>query len=134
MAPMDLERDFNEAFRRGQRERDDAHRLIAEGLARLRAALEACGAGLVVEPSDYDGLFVRASSAARLGWWAYLTVNTRPTGLTYTVRAGYGTKNDPDSLGDAIPEGTYPTPEAAVGALADAIEKGLYYLGTLKRP
>lgn len=123
---------FQDAYRRGQAERQAAHRAIAAGLAELKSALEAANLGFAVEATDYDGLFVRMPNA-KLGWWAYLAVNTAPQGLSYTVRAGFGPKNEPEALRDALPESIHPSAEAGVEALAAALERGLYYLGTLRR-
>jgi hypothetical protein len=87
----------------------------------------------MVETTDYDGLFIKTSSSAgKPGWWAYLTTNTTADGLQYTVRAGFGQKNNPE-LRDALPDETFPQLEAALQALETALVKGVYYLGLLKR-
>ncbi len=66
------------------------------------------------------------------GWWAYLVVQTEPTGLSYCVRAGFGPKNDPDGLRDALPELTLGTVDEGLDALTGYLERGLYYLGSLR--
>jgi hypothetical protein len=137
----DLQSRFLEAFKQGEKDRDAATEQITKGVARIRAGLEQTGLGLSIEASDYDGLFVRAALRVvrrdlvdnRPGWWAYLVRNTTPTGLSFTVRGGFGRKNDPESLRDTLPDRTVNTVEDALSALEHALERGLYYLGTLKR-
>jgi hypothetical protein len=130
---MNLETQFSDAFARGQADRAQAHTTISAKLNSLKLALEQAGLGFHVETTDYDGLFVKTSaSTGKPGWWAYLTTNTTADGLHYTVRAGFGQKNNPE-LRDALPEETLTNLNAALSALETALVKGVYYLGLLKR-
>lgn len=137
----ELNERFLESFRRGERDRAAANDAITKGLARIRASLEKTGLGLNIEASDYDGLFLRPAMRVvrrdlvdnRPGWWAYLVVNTTAKGLSFSVRGGFGRKNEPDTLRDTLPDSTLETVEDALGALEGAVERGLYYIGTLKR-
>jgi hypothetical protein len=137
----ELNERFLESFRRGERDRAAANDAITKGLARIRAGLEGTKLNLTIESSDYDGLFVRAAMRVvrrdlvdnRPGWWTYLVVNTTAKGLSYTVRGGFGRKNEPDTLRDTLPDQTLETVEDALKALEHAVERGLYYVGTLKR-
>ena len=137
----ELNERFLESFRRGERDRAAANDTITKGMARIRASLEKTGLGLNIEASDYDGLFLRPAMRVvrrdlvdnRPGWWAYLVVNTTATGLSYSVRGGFGRKNEPDTLRDTLPDQTLETVEDALGTLEGAVERGLYYIGTLKR-
>ena len=130
---MNLSTQFSEAFARGQSDRAQAQTAISAKVSALKTALEAAGLALMVETTDYDGLFFKTnSSAGKPGWWAYLTTNTTAEGLIYTVRAGFGQKNNPE-LRDALPDETFSNLEAALQALETALVKGVYYLGLLKR-
>ncbi len=130
---MNLESQFSEAFARGQSDRAQAHTAIGEKVNALKLALEKTTLAFYVETTDYDGLFIKAnSSAGKPGWWAYLTTNTTAEGLMYTVRAGFGQKNNPE-LRDALPDETFSNLGAALQALETALVKGVYYLGLLKR-
>lgn len=137
----ELNERFLEAFRRGERDRAAANDAITKGLARIRSSLEATGLNLNIESSDYDGLFLRAALRVvrrdlvdnRPGWWTYLVVNTTATGLSYTVRGGFGRKNEAETLRDTLPDSTLETVEEALRALEVAVERGLYYIATLKR-
>jgi hypothetical protein len=130
---MNLETQLSEAFARGQTDRAQAHAAISASINGLKTALEVSGLGLSVETTDYDGLFVKTgSSSGKPGWWAYLTTNTTANGLEYTVRAGFGQKNNPE-LRDALPDETFSQLEAALKALEAVLVKGVYYLGLLKR-
>ena len=130
---MNLESTLKEAFARGQADRSHAHQAIGERLGSLKAALEQASLGLEVETTDYDGLFIKTgSSNGKPGWWAYLTTNTTANGLEFTVRAGFGQKNNPE-LRDALPDEIHHQLEAALLALEAALVKGVYYLGLLKR-
>jgi hypothetical protein len=130
---MDLSAQFTEAFARGQSDRTQASAAIGGKIKDLKLVLEQADLGFVVETTDYDGLFIKTtSSAGKPGWWAYLTTNTTANGLMYTVRAGFGQKNNPE-LHDALPDETFSDLEAALQALETALKKGVYYLGLLKR-
>jgi hypothetical protein len=130
---MNLETQFSEAFARGQSDRAQAQSDIGTKISTLKSALEKAGLSLTVETTDYDGLFFKTTaSAGKPGWWAYLTTNTTAGGLMYTVRAGFGQKNNPE-LHDALPDETFSNLEAALQALETALVKGVYYLGLLKR-
>lgn len=130
---MDLASTFSEAFARGQADRTQAHQAIGAHLSSLKAALEQAALGLEIETTDYDGLFIKiTSSSGKPGWWAYLTTNTTANGLEYTVRAGFGQKNNPE-LHDALPDETHHQLETALETLESALVKGVYYLGLLKR-
>jgi hypothetical protein len=130
---MNLRTQFSEAFNRGKSDRAQAQNVIGEKLNSLKVALEETGLTFTVETTDYDGLFIKSSSSAgKPGWWAYLTTNTTAEGLMYTVRAGFGQKNNPE-LRDTLPDETFPQLEAALQALETALVKGVYYLGLLKR-
>ncbi len=130
---MNLETQFFDAFARGQSDRAQAQTAIAAKVNALKTALEQAGLGLTVETTDYDGLFLKTTpSTGKPGWWAYLTTNTTAEGLIYTVRAGFGQKNNPE-LRDTLPDETFPSLEAALQALETALKKGVYYLGLLKR-
>jgi hypothetical protein len=130
---MNLETQFSEAFFRGQSDRTNAHAKIGEKLIALKVALEKTSLAFYVETTDYDGLFIKTTDVAgKPGWWAYLTTNTTADGLIYTVRAGFGQKNNPE-LRDALPDETFSNLEAALQALETALVKGVYYLGLLKR-
>ncbi len=130
---MNLETQFSEAFARGQSDRAQAHTAIGAKVNALKTALEQAGLALNVETTDYDGLFFKTTSGAgKPGWWAYLTTNTTAEGLMYTVRAGFGQKNNPE-LRDTLPDETFSNLEAALQALETALVKGVYYLGLLKR-
>lgn len=124
---------FSDAFNRGKADRAQAHSQIGEKLSSLKVALEQAGLALTTETTDYDGLFIKTtSSAGKPGWWTYLTTNTTANGLMFTVRAGFGQKNNPE-LHDALPDETFSNLEAALQALETALVKGIYYLGLLKR-
>ncbi|HWG85281.1 MAG TPA: hypothetical protein VNT60_07380 [Deinococcales bacterium] len=123
---------FAVAFQRGERDRAAAQRGISEGLSALRADIEAAAPELTVENTDYDGLFIKPPNM-RSGWWAYLVVNTQPDGLTFNVNAGFGHKNDLDSLRDRVDEVVTKDLAEAITALEHAVQRGMYYLGTLKR-
>ncbi len=137
----ELNERFLESFRRGERDRAAANDAITKGLARIRTSLDKTGLGLNIEASDYDGLFLRPAMRVvrrdlvdnRPGWWAYLVVNTTATGLSFSVRGGFGRKNEPDTLRDTLPDQTLETVEDALSALEGVVERGLYYIGTLKR-
>ena len=130
---MDLESTLKEAFARGQADRSHAHQAIGARLSSLKTALQQASLGLEVETTDYDGLFIKTtSSSGKPGWWAYLTTNTTANGLEFTVRAGFGQKNNPE-LRDALPDETFSQLETALEALEAALVKGVYYLGLLKR-
>jgi hypothetical protein len=130
---MNLSTQFIEAFARGQSDRAQAQTAISAKVSASKAALENAGLTLNVETTDYDGLFFKTSSSAgKPGWWAYLTTNTTAEGLMYTVRAGFGQKNNPE-LRDTLPDETFSELEAALQALETALIKGVYYLGLLKR-
>jgi hypothetical protein len=130
---MTLETQITQAFARGQADRAQAHTAISARLNGLKTALEQAGLGFTVETTDYDGLFIKTSaSTGKPGWWAYLTTNTTANGLLYTVRAGFGQKNNPE-LRDTLPDETFSELEAALQALEVALVKGVYYLGLLKR-
>jgi hypothetical protein len=130
---MNLESQFSEAFARGQSDRAQAQTAIGAAVNTLKTALEKAGLGLTVETTDYDGLFFKTSSnAGKPGWWTYLTTNTTANGLMYTVRAGFGQKNNPE-LHDTLPDETFSDLSAALQALETALTKGVYYLGLLKR-
>ena len=137
----ELNERFLESFRRGERDRAAANDAITKGLARIRMSLDKTGLGLNIEASDYDGLFLRPAMRVvrrdlvdnRPGWWAYLVVNTTATGLSFSVRGGFGRKNEPDTLRDTLPDQTLETVEDALQALEGVVERGLYYIGTLKR-
>jgi hypothetical protein len=130
---MNLSTQFIEAFARGQSDRAQAQTAISAKVSASKAALENAGLTLNVETTDYDGLFFKSSSSAgKPGWWAYLTTNTTAEGLMYTVRAGFGQKNNPE-LRDTLPDETFSELEAALQALETALIKGVYYLGLLKR-
>jgi hypothetical protein len=130
---MNLSTQFIEAFARGQSDRAQAQTAISAKVNTLKTALENAGLTLNVETTDYDGLFFKSSSSAgKPGWWAYLTTNTTAEGLMYTVRAGFGQKNNPE-LRDTLPDETFSELEAALQALETALVKGVYYLGLLKR-
>jgi hypothetical protein len=123
---------FREAFQKGEHDRAETQRIIQGTLAALKSDLERSGLGLTVESTDYDGLFVRSANL-RSGWWAYLTANTDPDGIIFTVRAGFGQKNEIDSLRDTLPDVETRDVNQAMDFLASALERGLYYLGTLRR-
>jgi hypothetical protein len=130
---MNLSTQFIEAFARGQSDRAQAQTAISAKVNTLKTALENAGLTMNVETTDYDGLFFKTSSSAgKPGWWAYLTTNTTAEGLMYTVRAGFGQKNNPE-LRDTLPDETFSELEAALQALETALVKGVYYLGLLKR-
>jgi hypothetical protein len=130
---MNLETQFSEAFARGQSDRAQAQTAISTKVGALKTALEKAGLTFFVETTDYDGLFFKTTqSAGKPGWWAYLTTNTTANGLMYTVRAGFGQKNNPE-LRDALPDETFSELEAALQSLETALVKGVYYLGLLKR-
>jgi hypothetical protein len=130
---MNLETQFSEAFARGQADHAHAQTAISAKINALKQALEQAGLGFSVETTDYDGLFIKtASGTGKPGWWAYLTTNTTANGLVYTVRAGFGQKNNPE-LHDALPDETFTQLEAALKALELTLVKGVYYLGLLKR-
>jgi hypothetical protein len=130
---MNLETQFIDAFARGQSDRAQAQTAIGAKLNSLKTALEKASLGLTVETTDYDGLFFKTSpSVGKPGWWTYLTTNTTANGLMYTVRAGFGQKNNPE-LRDTLPDETFSNLEAALQALETALIKGVYYLGLLKR-
>jgi hypothetical protein len=130
---MNLETIFSEAFSRGQLDRASASKAISERLNDLKRSLEAAGLGLEVETTDFDGLFIKnGSGVGKPGWWAYLTTNTTANGLRYTIRGGFGHKNNPE-LRDSLPEETYASLEEALTELEAALVKGVYYLGLLKR-
>jgi hypothetical protein len=130
---MNLSTQFIEAFARGQSDRAQAQTAISAKVSASKVALENAGLTLNVETTDYDGLFFKTSSSAgKPGWWAYLTTNTTAEGLMYTVRAGFGQKNNPE-LRDTLPDETFSELEAALQALETALVKGVYYLGLLKR-
>ncbi len=130
---MNLETQFLEAFARGQSDRAQASTAIGSKLKDLKLDLERAGLDFVVETTDYDGLFIKTTpSAGKPGWWTYLTTNTTANGLMFTVRAGFGQKNNPE-LHDALPDETFSNLEAALSALETALVKGVYYLGLLKR-
>lgn len=129
----DLADEIAAAFRRGEADRARAQTAVARGLARYREALEAARLGLEVEGTDFDGLFARANPHSPVGWWAYLVVHTNPAGMTYSVRAGFGRKNEPESLRDTLPELHLDSVDAALEALGEAVVAGAYYLGSLRR-
>ena len=130
---MNLSTQFTEAFARGQSDRTQASSAIGGKIRDLKIVLDQADLGFVVETTDYDGLFIKTtSSAGKPGWWTYLTTNTTANGLMYTVRAGFGQKNNPE-LHDALPDETFSDLETALQALETALKKGVYYLGLLKR-
>ncbi len=134
---MEASERFRQAFERGVSERNRCADTLQHGLEHLRQALETSGLELVIEPSDYNGIFIRPTKAEQPtgktpGWWSYIIVNTQPLGLNFTVHAGFGLKNDPDHLRDAWPSKTVDHPETALKTLEEAIAAGLYYLGTLR--
>ena len=130
---MNLETQFVDAFNRGKADRAQAQSQIGEKLSGLKIALEQTKLEFSVETTDYDGLFIKTtSSAGKPGWWAYLTTNTTANGLMYTVRAGFGQKNNPE-LRDTLADETFAQLQTALQALETALVKGVYYLGLLKR-
>jgi hypothetical protein len=125
------------AFERGLAERQESKRRIAATLAQWRQAIDSSDLGLATESSEFDGLFIRqapASGTKSPGWWAYIIVQTEPTGLEYLLNAGFGQKNNPDSLHDCMPEVTVRSLDDALARFEEYLEAGIYYFGLLKRP
>lgn len=125
---------FKDSFEKGQQDRAEAKRNISSTLANLKKSLEETDL-VTADTTDYDGLFVRLkqSSDRGPGWWTYLQVNTRPDGLSYTIIAGFGRKNEPQSLHDCAPEFITDKIDEALEIFQNYLNKGMYYLGTLKK-
>jgi hypothetical protein len=131
------------AFERGRHERSESKRRITEAISQWRAAIDSSDLGLHTEGSEFDGIFIQLNTTGNTtgsttgskdrGWWAYMIVQTEPTGLEYLLNAGFGQKNNPESLHDCMPEVTVRSLDDALARFEEYIEAGVYYFGLLRR-
>jgi hypothetical protein len=136
MTDTTLPQRLRHAYERGQQQRLRSKEQLRQAILRLREAVALAELGLVAEPSELDGVFVRANTEGNTkkpGWWAYVVVQTEATGLRYLVCAGFGQKNDPESLHDCLPELLIDNLDDAIAQLSSYLEAGVYYLGLLRR-